>query len=70
MTNPKAIISSEPSFPRRRKSSDSPRLDSHLRGNDEKQPYILKLADHAITQKAGARLASIKTARKITLDEL
>lgn len=29
-----------------------------------------QLADRAITKKAGARLASIKTARKITLDEL
>jgi PHD/YefM family antitoxin component YafN of YafNO toxin-antitoxin module len=29
-----------------------------------------QLADRAITQKAGSRLASIKTARKITLDEL
>jgi antitoxin StbD len=29
-----------------------------------------QLADRAITQKAGARLATLKTARKISLDEL
>lgn len=29
-----------------------------------------QLADRAITKKASARLASMKTARKITLDEL
>ncbi len=70
MTNQKSIIPSEPSFPRRQESSLAEALDSRLRGNDGKEPYILKLADRAITQKAGARLASIKTVRKITLDEL
>ena len=70
MTNPKTDIPSEQSFPRRRESSLAESLDSRLRGNDGRESYILKLADRTITKKASARLASIKTARKITLDKL